>query len=117
MARLGSNVKLTLDAAAARVAQKTFEGALGATRLEPLPDLAVYRFDDGSCVGVYTVADGEALDEKQQGLGAWLEFAVGDVDEARSACEAAGCVRFVYGEGSMTYLRGPGGLCFRLSKA
>ncbi len=116
MARLGSNVKLTLDAAGAAVAQKTFAGALGATRVDPMPNLAVYRFTDGGNVGVYTVADGEALTEKQQRLGAWLEFAVADVDAARAACEAAGCVPFTYGEGTLTYLRGPGGLCFRLAQ-
>lgn len=116
MARLGSNVKLTLDAAGAALARKTFEGALGAQPIEPMPDLTVYRFADGGNVGVYTVPDGEALTGKQQGLGAWLEFAVDDVQAARAACEAAGCAPFVYGEGTLTYLRGPGGLCFRLSK-
>lgn len=116
MARLGSNVKLTLDAAGAAVAHETFAGALGATRIEPMPNLAVYQFAHGGNVGVYTVADGEALSEKQQGLGAWLEFVVDDVDGARAACEAAGCVPFTYGEGTLTYLRGPGGLCFRLAQ-
>lgn len=116
MARLGSNVKLTLDAAGAALAHETFANALGADPIQPMADLTVYRFPDGGNVGVYTVADGAALSQTQQGLGAWLEFAVDDVEVAREACVAAGCVRFDYGEGTMTYLRGPGGLCFRLSQ-
>lgn len=115
MARLGSNVKLTLDAAGADAARATFEGALGATRVEPAPDLAVYVFADDSRIGVYRVPEGEALDPKQQSLGAWLELVVDDVAAALAACEEAGCVRFEYGEGTLTYLRGPGGLCFRLA--
>jgi len=113
MSRLGSNVRLALTPAAAETAHRVFADALGATRIDPMPDLAVYQFAGGGNVGVYTMT--EALTDEQQALGAWLEFLVPDVDKARALCESAGCVRFEYGKGTMTYLRGPGGLCFRLA--
>jgi hypothetical protein len=117
MSQLGTNLKLTIAADNRPRTHALFVDVLGATALQPNPNLEVYRLADGGNIGVFYVAPSEALGAEDQKKGAWLEFAVADPAETGRELEATGVTRIEYFDKSHAYFQMPGGPVFRLASA
>lgn len=91
------------------------EGVLRLDRQAELPDMDVYRFDDGGSIGVVYRDPAGLPDVAQYKNSVWLEFEVDDVDGATAQLTALGMPPLEQFERGHRYFRGPGGPIFRLS--
>lgn len=112
---LGPNVKITAPEATRRAQQALYADALGCAVRHPTPEMDVFVFPDGACVGVAFVPEGEALSVEQARRGAWLEYRVADVDRVVAALAAQGLTPFAYHDTAHRYFQAPGGQVFRLA--
>ena len=85
---LGKNLKITAPRSAQTQTRAMFD-IVGATRLEPAPQLDVFRFG-GASVAFEFIADAEALSAVQMRIAPWIEIVVDDVSRATRAFEALG---------------------------
>lgn len=113
--RLGSNLKLTIDAARRAEVRSLFVDVFGAAPSQPAGDLEVYRLAGGANVGVYFVDAGEALSELDQRKGAWLELAVDDAAAVAGKLRELGVAQIEYVDTAHDYFQIPGGPVFRLA--
>lgn len=112
---LGPNVKITAPASTRAAQHALYAGVLGCDVLTPTPQMDVFRFPDGACVGVAFVPDAEALTPAQAMRGAWLEYRVADVDRTTAALAELGLTPFDYVDATHRYFQAPGGQVFRLA--
>jgi catechol 2,3-dioxygenase-like lactoylglutathione lyase family enzyme len=108
-------MKLTIDRAHRDRTRALFTEILGCATVSPMPDLEVYKLDDGFGIGVYFVDAADALPPDEQLKSAWLEFLVDNVDAAVRALDALGLERHTYVDTAHTYFRAPGGYVFRVA--
>lgn len=116
MTRIGANMKLIIARSQREKARAAFE-ALGAVIAEgPVAHLELYRIE-GLQIGAFYVDEGEALSHLDARRGAWLEFAVADVDGMAKRLDALGLDRIDDADKDHPYLQIPGGPVFRLTPA
>jgi len=117
MARLGKNVKITAGRGRRGALSELFREALECEMASPVDDFDIYTFSDGAHVGIYFVADEEALTEAQLYCAPWLEFIVADPVAAKAALSNQGVTSFSYErDPEHDYFRAPGGQVFRLAQ-
>ena len=115
MARFGTNLKLTVASANRPRVRALFTGVLSASVSHTTDELEIYTLEDGGNVGVYYVAQTEALRTEDQPKGAWLEFLVADPQNAAKQLLAAGVPRVDHPDKQHDYFQVPGGPVFRLA--
>jgi len=116
MARFGTNLKLNIASEHRARVHALFVDVLGATAVQPRPDLEQFKTEDGGSVGVFYVAAAEALSPADQRKGTWLEFRVEDPEATGRGLEASGVERVAYEDKTHGYFQVPGGPVFRLAK-
>jgi hypothetical protein len=116
MARMGMNMKLTVDKSQRDKVRAFYGEALGCSVTSPAPDLDLYRLEDGFQIGVYFAEAAEALAEADQPEAPWLEFLVEDTDKAAATLSELGVPEVDYRDKAYRYYRAPGGPVFRLAK-
>ncbi len=116
MARFGKNMKLTVDKAFRARLRAFFGEVLGIEPASPMPELELYRLEDGFQIGVFFAEAKDALAEADQAKGAWLEIDVADHARAVAALERLGVEKVDYTDKTHAYYRIPGGPVFRLAK-
>lgn len=116
MAALGRNIKLTVDTDLRTDLRAVFEQVFGCERAEPVSELDVFRFGDGSQVGIYYVAGAEVLTSDELLKSAWIELLADDCEGAAARLDAMGLSRVAYHDQEHRYYRLPGGQVFRLAK-
>ena len=110
---LGKNLKITAPRSAQPDTRALFD-AIGATRLEPAPQLDVFRFG-GASVAFEYVADADALTAAQMRIAPWIEIVVADVARTTTALASLGLERLDYADKDHPYFAAAGGLVLRLS--
>lgn len=115
MTRFGSHLKISLGHAQRVAAERLFVDTLGCERPPGPPGVTLLRFADGGVLGLFWIADADALTEAQHERSTWLEFVVADPVATARRLEAAGVERVRYGATDHAYFRIPGGPVFRLA--
>jgi predicted enzyme related to lactoylglutathione lyase len=116
MPSLGTNIRSTAPASARDAVRTFYTDAFGCERITPMDDVDIFAFDAGFSIGVYFVADGDALSRQQQrDVGTWIEIRVDDVPATRRKVIAAGGEPFEYFDKEHEYFHAPGGQVFRLA--
>lgn len=116
MARFGKNMKLTVDRAFRARTRAFFGEVLGVAPASPMPDLELYKLEDGFQIGVFYAEANDALAEAEQAKGAWLEIEVADHARAAATLDQLGVEKVDYTDKTHAYYRIPGGPVFRLAK-
>jgi hypothetical protein len=114
MAKMGRNVKVTVERKHREAMRKILSDVLGATRVASDEAKDIYRLDDGN-FGVFFAADGEALTPEQARRGAWLELLVADPASLRGDLSRLGAELVDYTDKSHDYWALPGGQVVRLA--
>jgi hypothetical protein len=110
---LGKNLKITAPRSAQTQTRAMFD-IVGATRLEPMPALDVFRFG-GASVAFEYIADAEALTIAQMRIAPWIEIVVDDVAGATRALAKLGLERLEYHDQDHPYFAAASGLVLRLA--
>jgi len=113
MSTLGKNLKITAPRSAQPQTRAMFD-AFGATRLEPAPQLDVFKLD-GTSIAFEYLAEADALTPAQMRIAPWIEIVVDDVGRTTRALAALGCERLDYHDQEHPYFAAAGGLVLRLA--
>lgn len=116
MSQIGPNHHLSVANTLKQQTRALYEGVLGATVKSPRPDTEIFRFADGSGIGVSYVDPGDALTPQQHLKAIWLEFEVEDEKATAAKLEALEMLPFEYFDKAHKYLQAPGGQVFRLAQ-
>lgn len=117
MARFGRNLKLTVAERYRAKVGAVLGEVFGAELSQPQPQIDIYRLADGFQIGVFAVADDEALADGALRRAPWLELEVEDVEQTRAALARLGIEPFEYYDRTHLYFQMPGGPAFRLAAA
>lgn len=116
MAKIGTNMKLTVAKKHRDAALGVFTEALGATHKELPNGFDVFLLEDGFNIGIYFVDEGGMNENDAKDHGVWLEFAVDDKEATAAALRKHGVEAFDYAmDADNQYYVFPGGPVFRLS--
>lgn len=110
---LGKNLKITAPRSAQTVTRAMFD-AFGAVRIEPMPQLDVFKLD-GTSIAFEYLAEAEALTPAQMRIAPWIEIIVDDVVRATRALAALGLEQLDYHDKEHPYFAAAGGLVLRLA--
>jgi hypothetical protein len=80
------------------------------------PDTEIFKFANGSGIGVSYVNPSQALTPEQHLKAIWLEFEVKDEKTTVAKLEAVGIRPFEYFDKAHKYFQAPGGQVFRLTQ-
>ncbi len=116
MAAIGLNHKVHVAKGLRSETRALYEGALGASRKSPSPEIEVFTFGDGANLGVFYVEPGEALTPLEMKRALWLEIEVDDPAAVSRALGALGIRPFEYTDKEHEYFQAPGGQAFRLAR-
>ncbi|MFT5355080.1 MAG: hypothetical protein ACI9KE_002296 [Polyangiales bacterium] len=118
MAKLGTNMKLTVAKKHRDQTLQVFTEVLGAKHKQLPGGFDVFLLEDGFNIGVYFVDEGGMSESDARDNGVWLEFAVDDTAKSAAALKNCGVEPFDYtGDPDNAYYLLPGGPVFRLSDA
>jgi len=114
-AHIGPNHRLSVARTLKTETRALYQGVFGAAVDVLKPDLEIFRFANGSNIGVYYVDPAEALTPEQHMNAIWLEFEVDDERAAAASLEKIGMRPFDYADKTHLYFQAPGGQVFRLA--
>lgn len=118
MAKLGTNMKLTVAKKHRDQTLRIFTEVLGAEHKQLPNGFDVFLLEDGFNIGVYFVDEGGMSEADAKDNGVWLEFAVDDKAKTGAALKTCGVEPFDYaGDPDNAYYLLPGGPVFRLQGA
>jgi hypothetical protein len=116
MSQIGLNHHLSVANALKQQTRALYEGVLGASVTSPRPDTEIFKFVNGSGIGVSYVDPSQALTPEQHLKAIWLEFEVKDEKTTVAKLEALGIRPFEYFDKAHKYFQAPGGQVFRLAQ-
>lgn len=118
MATLGLNIRCVAGQSHRDAISRFYREVFGADTVHPAEDLDVYVLGGTACIGVYFVADDQALTPQQhEAVGTWIEITVGDVEQVRAQLKERGVQELTYRDQEHHYFAAPGGQVFRLAAA
>jgi hypothetical protein len=113
MSQIGLNHHLYVANALKQQTRALYEGVLGARVMSPRPDTEIFKFANGSAIGVSYVDPSQALTPEQHLKAIWLEFEVKDEKTTIAKLEALEIRPFEYFDKAHKYFQAPGGQAFR----
>ena len=116
MSRIGLNHHLNVANILRQQTRALYEGVLGASVMSQRPDTEIFKFANGSRIGVSYVEPSQALTPEQHLKAIWLEFEVEDEKVTVAKLETLGMRPFEYFEKAHKYFQAPGGQVFRLAQ-
>jgi hypothetical protein len=117
MARLGPNIRSVAPVSMRKRVRSFWTDVFKCDHISPRDDLDVFLFADGSRIGVFFVADDEALtNERHRVAGTWIEVLVDDAASTRAALTKQGLEPMQYFDKEHQYFQAPGGQVFRLGQ-
>jgi hypothetical protein len=115
MAQIGLNHRLSVARPLKEQTRALYAGVLGATTKSPRPEVEIFRFANGSAIGVFYLEPSEALTPAQHLNALWLEFEVDDLPGTIAGLAKLGIRPFDYFDQEHHYFQAPGGQVFRLA--
>jgi hypothetical protein len=116
MSQIGLNHHLTVANTLKQQTRALYEGVLSARVMPPRLVTEIFRFANGSGIGVSYVDPSEALTPEQHLKAIWLEFEVEDEKATAAKLEALEMRPFDYFDKAHKYFQAPGGLVLRLAQ-
>jgi hypothetical protein len=111
MSRIGLNHHLTVAKTLRQQTRTLYEGVLGASVMSPRAATEIFRFANGSRIGVSYVEPSEALTPEQHLKAIWLEFEVEEEETTAAELEALECGRSNISTRHTSTFRRPAGEC------